>query len=169
MLAAAIVVWPVRPEIGGVQGIIFWTALTFVASVASGDAPQGPDRLGRFRTVGRGHVPGRADRDGDRRVIAGTFDLRELRGRVPWYGMLNDRACFVIAAVSSGRFCEVLTAALAVDLSSVEGSIVGFVALLIAAAWYFAVNTPLSITVVHLRDGCPIPGTVWRPTLAASS
>ena len=41
MLAAAIVIWPVRPEIGGVQGIIFWTALTFVASVLPVTLPKG--------------------------------------------------------------------------------------------------------------------------------
>ena len=161
MLAAAIVIWPVRPEIGGVQGIIFWTALTFVASVLPVTLPKGLIVSVAFAPLVAAMFLGGPTAMAIV-VIAGTFDLRELRGRVPWYGMLNDRACFVIAAVSAGAILEVLTAALAVDLSSVEGSIVGFVALLIAAAWYFAVNTALSITVVHLRDGVP-----FREVLAA--
>ena len=161
MLAAAIVIWPVRPEIGGAPGIAFWTALTFVASVLPVTLPKGLIVSVAFAPLVAALFLG-----GPTAMalvsLLGTLDLRELRGRVPWYGMLNDRACFVIAAVSAGAILEVLNGIVGADPSSVEGSLGGFVALLIASAWYFAVNTALSTTVVHLRDGVP-----FRQVLAA--
>jgi putative nucleotidyltransferase with HDIG domain len=153
MLAAAIVVWPVRPEIGGIFGILFWTALTFLASVLPVRLPNGLIVSVAFAPLVAAMVLGGPTAMALVSML-GTFDLRELRGKVPWYGMLNDRACFVIAAVSAGAIYELLTGARP-GAGSPESALLGFGAFVIAAVWYFAVNTALSTTVVHLRSGVP--------------
>src|SRR5687768_18472888 len=110
MLVAAIVLWPVRPEIKGVPGIAFWIGMTFVASVLPVTLPKGLIVSVAFAPMVAALFLG-----GPTAMalvaLLGTFDLRELRGQVPWYGMLNDRAGFVIAAVSAGAILELSTGA----------------------------------------------------------
>ena len=93
-------------------------------------------------------------------AVLGTFDIRELRGRVPWYGVLNDHSCFALAAISSAILYEALSLAVGETGDSVGGSVVGFLAFLVAASLYFVINSLLSITVVHLRTGTPFR-VVW--------
>ncbi len=40
-LAAAIVVYPIRPELGGFVGLVFWIAITLVASALPIQLPAG--------------------------------------------------------------------------------------------------------------------------------
>jgi putative nucleotidyltransferase with HDIG domain len=154
LLAAAVVIWPVRPEFGGLAGVIFWTGLTFLASVLPVRLPNGLIVSVAFAPLVAAMVLG-----GPVAIavvsLLGTFDLRELRGKVPWYGMVNDRACFVIAAISAGAIYELLAVPFQSTAGSLEGALLGFGVFIIAAAWYFAVNTALSVTVVHLRTGVP--------------
>ncbi len=93
-------------------------------------------------------------------AVLGTFDVRELRGRVPWYGVLNDHACFAIAATASGILLEVLLGLAGPAGSPVGGSLLGFASFLVASGLYFVLNSLLSITVVHLRTGVPFR-RVW--------
>jgi putative nucleotidyltransferase with HDIG domain len=82
--------------------------------------------------------------------------------------MLNDRAGFVIASISAGAILELLTGAIGGDRSSMEGTVVGFAAVLIAAAWYIVLNTAFAVTVIHLRTGVPFR-TVWAADIGGIS
>ncbi len=93
-------------------------------------------------------------------AVIGTIDVRELRGQVPWYGVLNDHACFAIAATVSGISLEVLLSVAEPSALSVGASLGGFASFIVASGLYFVINSVLGITVVHLRSGVPFR-TVW--------
>jgi putative nucleotidyltransferase with HDIG domain len=90
-------------------------------------------------------------------ALLGSFDVRELRGRVPWYGMVNDHACFVIAAFSASLVLEGLRILVG---DAIAAPVLTFLVFLVAAGWHFVVNNLLAVTVVHLRTGVPFR-TVW--------
>jgi len=159
MLAAAFAFWPIRPAIAGTAGIVFWCLLTFIASALPVRLPKGLRVTVAFAPLTAAMLLGGPAAAGLVAVI-GTFDLRELRGRVPWYGILNDHACFAIAATASGTLLDLLLTAAEPSALSVGGSLGGFAAFISAAGFYFLINSILSITVVHLRSGVPWR-TVW--------
>ena len=159
MLAAAFAFWPIRPAIGGAAGIAFWCLLTFVGSALPVRLPKGLHVTVAFAPATAAMLLGGPAAAGLVAVV-GTVDVRELRGRVPWYGVLNDHACFAIAAIASGILLETLLSAVESPGASVGGSLGGFVSFIVAAGLYFLVNSFLSITVVHLRTGVPLR-TVW--------
>jgi putative nucleotidyltransferase with HDIG domain len=159
LLAAALYFWPIRPAIGGLPGIAFWCLLTFVASALPVRLPKGLHVTVAFAPATAAMLLGGPAAAG-LVAILGTFDLRELRGRVPWYGILNDHACFAIAATSSGMLLETLLFALGEPPDSTRSSLTAFASFLVGASLYFAINNLLSITVVHLRTGTPLR-VVW--------
>ena len=159
LLAAALAFWPIGPAIGGLGGVAFWCALCFVASALPVRLPNGLHVTVAFAPATAAMLLGGPAAAGIVAVL-GTIDLRELRGRVPWYGVLNDHACFAIAATTSGIILEVLLWAFRESGVPVGGSGVGFAAFIIAAGWYFVANNVLGVTVVHLRTGVPFR-VVW--------
>ncbi len=159
LLAAAFAFWPIRTAIGGVPGIIFWCLLTFVGSALPVRLPRGLRVTVAFAPATAAMLLGGPAAAGLVAVL-GTFDVRELRGRVPWYGILNDHACFAIAASASGILLELLLSLARASESSVGGSLLGFASFIVASGLYFVLNSLLSITVIHLRSGVPLR-TVW--------
>ena len=164
MLAAAFAVWPIRSAIGGIAGIGFWCLLTFVASALPVRLPRGLHVTVAFAPATAAMLLGGPAAAGIVAVL-GTSDVRELRGRVPWYGVLNDHACFAIAAISSGILLELLLFLFGQSAEAVGGSITGFLSFIVAASLYFVVNSVLSITVVHLRTGVPLR-VVWAEDIS---
>jgi putative nucleotidyltransferase with HDIG domain len=164
LLAAAFIFWPIRPSIGGIPGIVFWCLLTFVASALPVRLPKGLHVTVAFAPATAAMLLGGPAAAGIVAVF-GTIDLRELRGRVPWYGILNDHACFAIAATLSGMLLETLLIALGEPADSTRSSAAGFASFLIAASLYFAINNLLSVTVVHLRTGTPLRN-VWAEDIS---
>ena len=159
MLAAAFAFWPIRSAIGGIAGIGLWCLLTFVASALPVRLPRGLHVTVAFAPATAAMLLGGPAAAGIVAVL-GTFDVREFRGRVPWYGVLNDHACFAIAAISSGILLELLFFLFGQSPESVGGSVIGFLSFIVAATLYFVINSILSITVVHLRTGVPLR-VVW--------
>ncbi|MBA3424542.1 MAG: hypothetical protein H0U04_08350, partial [Rubrobacter sp.] len=159
LLAAAFAFWPIKSAIGGAIGLIFWCLLTFVASALPVRLPRGLHVTVAFAPATAAMLLGGPAAAGLVAVL-GTFDLRELRGKVPWYGVLNDHACFAIAATASGISLEVLLTVANVSVAPVGGSLLGFASFIVASGLYFVINSALSITVVHLRTGVPLR-TVW--------
>ena len=80
----------------------------------------------------------------------GTLEVRELRGRVPWYGVIYNHSITVIAAVASGL------AFMWVDAGSGPASLPGLVGGLAAGITYVAVGTTLSSVAVALRETRPV-------------
>jgi putative nucleotidyltransferase with HDIG domain len=164
LLAAALYFWPIRPAIGGLPGIAFWCLVTFVASALPVRLPKGLHVTVAFAPATAAMLLGGPAAAG-LVAILGTFDLRELRGRVPWYGILNDHACFAIAATTSGMLLEALLFVLGEPPDSTRSSLMSFASFLVGASLYFAVNNLLSITVVHLRTGTPLR-VVWAEDIS---
>ncbi len=79
-------------------------------------------------------------------ALIGTTEVRELRGRIPWYGTLSNHAGVMIPAAVAGVVLEILRSfnpSLPVDL----------VATLVGALVYFALNLALVSGLVSLRLG----------------
>jgi hypothetical protein len=133
------------PDYGMLAGLAFWTGLTLLTSAL-------PVRMPRGILVAVSVAPIIAAVDlggpaaGALVALVGTTELREVRGRIPWYGTLANHAGIVIPAVACGIVMEVVpnrTADLGID----------FVAMLLGASVYFALNLALASSLVALRTG----------------
>jgi len=88
-------------EADGLEGLAFWVILATAATMFPVQTPRGP-------TVSVGIAPLLASvilggpTAGAVVAWLGTFDLRELRGSVPWYGTLYNHASAAIGAVLAG-------------------------------------------------------------------
>ncbi len=88
----------------------------------------------------------------------GTTEMRELRGRIPWYGTLANHAGVVLPAVVAGtvRYLIVKNVAATGEIEL----IVDFVAVMIAAGLFFLLNTLLAGGVLALRTGQSLTGVI---------
>ena len=84
-------------------------------------------------------------------ALIGTTEVRELRGRIPWYGTLANHAGVVIPAVAAGFV--MLAAGRASDVATNELLRSRFVAALIGGAVFLAINAGLTAIAVSLRTG----------------
>ena len=106
-IAAAYFLFPVRPELGGLAGLLFWTVATLAASAL-------PVRLPRGTVVSVAAAPIIAVMvlggpfAGAIVSVVGTTDPREIRGQVPWYGTLYNHAAAAIAVVVGGLALELV-------------------------------------------------------------
>ena len=82
-------------------------------------------------------------------ALLGTTELRELRGKVPWYGSLANHAGLVMPAVGCGLVIEAIR-------GTTGDIVVDFVATLLGAAAYFSLNLLIVSVVVALRTSTPI-------------
>ena len=88
-------------------GLVFWCAITLVASAL-------PVRMPRGTMVGVSIAPLIAATilGGPTAVawvaLIGTTEVRELRGRVPWYGTLANHAGIMIPAIVAGLLMGVM-------------------------------------------------------------
>jgi putative nucleotidyltransferase with HDIG domain len=154
---------PPRLLIGGDSGlpwagILFWTALTLVASALPVRLPRGTvasvSVAPLLATIALGG-PAAAAIVG----FVGTTDSREIRGQVPWYGTLFNHAVIVIAAVVAGFVYEAvrLIVGPAVDIGS--GALL-FVGLMASAVVYYFINGMLAVAAVSTRTGVDFR-TIW--------
>ncbi|MDQ3881130.1 MAG: HD domain-containing protein, partial [Chloroflexota bacterium] len=156
VLAAVTVLFSLDSEIGGIAGLVFWVILATVASAM-------PVRLPQGTLVGVGFAPLLASMVLGGPLAAawagaiGTFEWREVSGKVPWYGTAFNHAVFVLAGTASGLVY--------VGLSSlapphVLAGPIDFLALGVAAVVYFLVNNLLVTQLVALRTGKSFT-TIW--------
>ena len=154
VIAAATLLFPIRPEIGGVPGLVFWTLATLVASAL-------PVRLPRGSVVSVGSAPILASMilggPTAAAVVAfiGTTDEREVRGQVPWYGTLYNHSAAAASVAAAGMLYEVLAAAL-----GRSDRIVEFLFALLASAVFLALTWVLAVLAVTARTGVPTR-TIW--------
>src|SRR5258705_4596081 len=81
-------------------------------------------------------------------ALIGTTEVREIRGRIPWFGTLANHAGIVVPAVVGGVLMEA-TGRTSADLPT------QFVSTLIGSAFYFALNIPIVSLMLSLRSGDP--------------
>jgi putative nucleotidyltransferase with HDIG domain len=156
LLVAVIVSLPIRSGIGGLTGVAFWTALSLIASAL-------PVRLPAGTLVSVGFAPllsavmlgGPAAAA----VVAslGTFDARELRREIPWYGTLVNHAQIMIPATLGAIVYDVLVfGQLGSDGLPGSHPVLQFAALLVAGVLQFSLNMALAVLVVSARSKRPI-------------
>ncbi len=163
MFAAAVVLAPPGAPFVQAEGLIamaFWVVLTLVASASPVKAPRGPVvSVSSTPILAVGFLGGPAVAA----VVAllGTFERRELRGTVPWYGTLYNHAAIVIAAIAAATTFVVVG-----GVSPEHSPRDGLVASLIAGLVYFAISEGLSGIAVAVRDGRRLSSVV-RADLAS--
>ena len=115
---------PTTPEYA--LGVLYWIALTLIGSAFPVQLPRGTQQaVGIAPIMGSLFLGGPAVAGWVAAI--GTTELRELRGRVPWYGTLANHAALVLPAIVAGSVREgllVLGGGVAWDF--VSGMIVGF-------------------------------------------
>jgi putative nucleotidyltransferase with HDIG domain len=154
VIAAATLLFPIRPEIGGVPGLIFWTLATLVASAL-------PVRLPRGSVVSVGSAPILASMilggPAAAAIVSfiGTTDEREVRGQVPWYGTLYNHSAAAASVAVAGMLYEILLATLGRSNPVLE-----FAFALAASAIFLALTWVLAVLAVTARTGVPTR-TIW--------
>src|SRR4051794_16347385 len=135
-------------------GLAFWIVATMVASALPVRMPRGT-----LFAVGVSTVMASAVLGGPAAAawvaLIGTTEVREIRGRIPWYGTLSNHAGIVIPASVAG----IAMLAFGVPHGLVNETTIGlaspktFVAAIVGCAVYVAINASLTATVVSLRTG----------------
>ena len=136
-------------------GLAFWTLVTLVAGAV-------PVRMPRGTLVSVGIAPIMAAMALGGPVAAGwvaalgTTELREVRGRIPWYGSLANHAGIVLPAILGALVSEILRGtspdAVTSFVATVAGATTIFVANLFATASIVALRSNQTFRVVAVGD-----------------
>jgi putative nucleotidyltransferase with HDIG domain len=125
-------------------GVAFWTAAALFTSALPVQMPRGTHVAVSIAPIVAAIVLGGPAVAGWVAAI-GTTEMRELRGRIPWYGTLANHAGIVLPAVVAGIVRGLLLAATPSTL------FVEFLTAMLAAGLYFALNVFLAAVLVSLR------------------
>jgi hypothetical protein len=131
-----------------IAGVGFWILLTLFASAL-------PVRMPRGSLVSVSIAPIVAATYLGGPVAAawvamiGTTEVRELRGRVPWYGTVHNHAGLVLPAIVGGWISELIR-------RDATDPVVGFTAVMVGAAAFFSLNVALTAVAVALRHRLPL-------------
>jgi HD-GYP domain-containing protein (c-di-GMP phosphodiesterase class II) len=126
-------------------GLAFWTAITLLSSAL-------PVRLGRGILLAVSIAPVIAATNlggpaaGGWVALIGSTEIRELRGRIPWYGSLANHGALVLPAVAGGfviQGFQSIGSSLSIDLA----------ATVLGAGVYFFLNLFLVSALVAFRTG----------------
>jgi putative nucleotidyltransferase with HDIG domain len=129
-------------------GVLFWTALTLVTSALPVTLPLGSHQAVAMAPVVAAMTLGGPAVAGWVAAI-GTTEMREVRGRIPWYGSLVNHAGAALPAVAGG----IVHAGVTAIFPSSPGLPVDFVATLLGATVLFVLNTSIAGGVLALRTG----------------
>jgi putative nucleotidyltransferase with HDIG domain len=169
-LVAASLVFPLRTaiaiEVDGqpgaspvdrYAGVVFWIFVTLFASAVPVRMPRGLMLSVFFAPVlAATNLGGPAA--GAWVAALGTTELRELRGRVPWYGTLANHASIVVPAVAAGLVMDVgrgdeSGGSLLVDfVLTMSGAVVFFLANVLSAGIIVALRFGRSLREVIVGD-----------------
>jgi putative nucleotidyltransferase with HDIG domain len=144
--------------------VAYWIVLTLVASALPVRLPQGTFASVSFAPIIASVVLGGPVAAGIVAVF-GTTELRELRGKVPWYGTVFNHAALLISAVAAGLVFDVTLLAIG-NSHDARGALIAFVGLLGAGAVYYALSGGLAVMAISLRTGVPAR-TVWAKDIGA--
>ena len=132
---------------GVLAGIAFWVALTLIGSSLPVRMPSGSSLDVAFAPLVATMTLGGPALAGWISLI-GTTQAREIRGEVPWYGVVANRCVLVAPSI---------IAALALQaVPSRDNDAVGFLATMLAGFLFFSLNAFLTATVISLRHAQPL-------------
>jgi putative nucleotidyltransferase with HDIG domain len=156
-LVVTTLLFPLHPSLGSgweafgdrapLVGLVFWCVVTVLASAL-------PVRMPRGTLVAVSIAPLIAalalggPAAGAWVALIGTTEVREIRGRIPWYGTLANHGGIIIPAVVAGSVMQVFGQPL-----GTSDNAAGFPAAILGAGAFFAVNATLIATLVSLRTG----------------
>src|SRR5262245_7735945 len=127
-------------------GLVFWTAVTLVASAVPVRMPRGTIVSPAIAPILVASVLG-----GPYAAVVvagiGTTEVRELRLRIPWYGVLYNHANVVLAAVACAVVYELGAGAGASPMSTR-----GLAALLVAGVVFLAINMAIDAAARAVRE-----------------
>jgi HD domain len=142
--------WPIQPAIaaslGQNGGIAFWIGVTLLASSFPVKVARGSFVSVSAAPIIAAGILGGPTAAGVVAVL-GTFELRELRGGVPWYGLVYNHAFIVLPAIVAGW------AYLWVAGTGNVDTVGGLVAAGAAGATFVVVDIAMSALAVAARDG----------------
>jgi len=124
-------------------GLAFWIALAALSSALPVELPRGIKLTVSMAPIVGAMVLGGPAVGGWVAAI-GTTELREVRGRIPWYGTLANHAGLVLPALAGGVVRELFR-----GVST--GLVFDFLSALAAAAVFFFGNLWLAAALVSLR------------------
>src|SRR5688572_26218261 len=129
------------------MGLAFWTIITLFAGALPVRMPRGTmvsvaiaPILGAM-TLGGPVAAGWV-------ALIGTTEVREVRGRVPWYGTAANHAGVVLPTIVGSLLCEFVRG----DSTS---AIQTFAATMVGAAGLFFLNVAVTARMLSLRTGQP--------------
>ena len=136
---------PKATDLEILAGLTFWSAIAIVTSAL-------PVKMSRGTLLAVSFAPIIAAIDlggpaaGGWVALIGSTELRELRGRIPWYGSLANHAGIVLPAIIGGLVI--------VAIKNVGPSLeVDLAATLLGAGVYFGLNLVLASALVAIRTG----------------
>ena len=142
-------------------GVAFWTILTLIGSAFPVQLPRGTHQAVAIAPIMASIFLG-GPAVGGWVAAVGTTEMRELRGRIPWYGTLANHAGLVVPAVIAGALREGL-------LRVWAGPAAEFVTAMIAAAIFMSLNLLLASILLGLRSGQPVLGVLVGDARGISS
>jgi len=142
-------------------GVAFWTILTLIGSAFPVQLPRGTHQAVAIAPIMASIFLGGPAVGGWVAAI-GTTEMRELRGRIPWYGTLANHAGLVVPAVIAGALREGLLLVWA-------GPAAEFATAMIAAAVFMSLNLLLASLLLGIRTGQPVLGVLVGDARGISS
>src|SRR6476620_12130956 len=133
-----------------VAGILFWTVLTLLASAVPVRLPRGTHRAVAMAPIVAAMSLGGPAVGGWVAAI-GTTEMRELRGRIPWYGSLANHAGATLPAIAGGVAQVAFVSALSAQKEFAFAS--SFVGTLLGAAVFVGLNVAIASGLLALRTG----------------
>ncbi len=124
-------------------GIVFWTILALVGSALPVQLPRGSQHAVAIAPIMAALFLG-GPTVGAWVAAIGTTEVRELRGRIPWYGTLANHAGLVIPAVAGGLIVNVTRGV-------AEGPVAQFSVAMVAATVFLLLNLLLASALLALR------------------
>jgi putative nucleotidyltransferase with HDIG domain len=131
-------------------GLAFWTIVSLFASALPVRMPRGTVVSVNTAPIVAAMVLGGPVAAGWVAAL-GTTEIRELRGRIPWYGTLVNHAGVALPAIVGGLIAEWIGVGVAE-----KDPLRAFAATMAGASVFFALNVWITAVIVGLRDGQPI-------------
>ena len=128
-------------------GLIFWSALTALASALPVKMPRGTLVAVSIAPLIAATVLG-GPAAGAWVALIGTTEIRELRGRIPWYGTLANHGGIILPAVAAGLVMQLFGVA-----TGPSNGAAALVPAILGAVSFFAINALLTAMLVSLRTG----------------
>lgn len=161
-LVATTLLFPVDPRIslipgatdvtvGIVAGVTLWTVITVVFSALPVTLPNGSRVAVATAPIVVAMILGGPTAAGWVALV-GVTEVRELQGRIPWYGTLANHAGVVLPAIAGGLLVVGLRGMFGANAGGVLEDFVGSI---VGAAVYFGLNVVLVGVLVSLRTGRP--------------